>query len=101
MIPIHLLDFANPEMRHDWTKNRNMKVFNLVSDRYPDVAIDIFPEEPFSFEAEYKISILKEVAPQVSAQVVSVPALITLKMVADRPQDRVDIEKLRKLYPDS
>jgi hypothetical protein len=99
MIPVPLLDFANPELRHDWTEHRNMKVFNLVSDRYPDVVIDIFPKEPFSFEAEYKASVLKEVAPKVSAQVVSVPALIILKQDADRPQDRTDIDKLRKLYP--
>jgi hypothetical protein len=41
----------------------------------------------------------KEVAPQVSAQVVGLPALIALKLEADRPQDRADIDKLRKLHP--
>jgi hypothetical protein len=56
MIPVSLIDFANPDLRRDWIENRHMKVFNLVSDSYPDVVIDIFPEEPFSFEAEYKVS---------------------------------------------
>src|ERR1700742_2494656 len=36
MIPAPLLDFADPELRRDWTENRNMKVLNLHSDLYPD-----------------------------------------------------------------
>lgn len=101
LISVPLLDFANPELRHDWMENRNMKVFNLVSDRYPDVTIDIFPKEPFIFEKEFAVAGWKDVAPNVRAHVISVPALITLKMNADREQDRTDIEKLRKLYPGS
>ena len=101
MIPVPLLDFANPELRHDWTENRNMKVFNLVSDRYPDVVIDIFPKEPFAFETEYARCESKEVAPNIWARVVSVSALITLKIEANRERDRDDIDKLRKLYPSS
>ena len=99
MIPVPLLDFADAELRHDWTENRNMKVFNLVSDRYYDVVIDIFPKEPFSFEAEFARSVWKDVAPGIQARVVAVPALITLKVEANRPRDLDDIDKLRKLYP--
>ena len=99
MIPVPLLDFANPELRHDWIENRNMKVFNLVSDRYPDVVIDIFPKEPFPFETEFARSEAKEVAPNVLAHVVSVSALIALKIEANRERDHDDIDKLRKLYP--
>jgi hypothetical protein len=99
MNPVPLLDFANPELRHDWTENRNMKVFNLVSDQYRDVVIDIFPKEPFAFEPEYARSESKEIAPNVRARVVSVPALIAMKVEANRSQDITDIDKLRKLYP--
>jgi hypothetical protein len=99
MIPVPLLDFANPELRHDWIENRNIKVFNLVSDRYTDVVIDIFPKEPFVFETEYAAAEWKDVAPNVKARVVSVPALIALKSEANRPRDLDDIDKLRKLYP--
>jgi len=101
IIPVPLIDFANPELRQDWIEHRNMKVFNLVSDRYPDVTIDIFPKEPFVFEKEFAAAAWKDVAPNVSARVVSVSALISLKKDADREQDRTDIEKLRKLYPGS
>ncbi len=99
IIPVPLFDFANPELRHDWIENRNMKVFNLVSDRYPDVVIDIFPEEPFSFDAEFERGVWKEIAPDIRARVVAVPALISLKTEANRPRDLDDIDKLEKLYP--
>jgi len=99
MIPVALFDFANPELRRDWTENRNMKVFDLVSDRYTDVVIDIFPKEPFAFDVEYARGEPKEVAPNVIAHVVSVPGLIELKMEANRDRNRDDIDKLRKLHP--
>jgi hypothetical protein len=99
IIPVPLLDFANPELRKDWIENRNMKVFNLVSDEYPDVTIDIFPKEPFAFDSEYAAAEWKNIAPDIRARVVSVPTLIALKAAADRNQDRIDIDKLQKLYP--
>jgi hypothetical protein len=101
IIPVPLFDFANPELRQDWTENRNMKVFNLISDRYPDVSIDIFPKEPFGFKKEFAAAAWKDVAPNVRARVVSVSGLIKLKMEANRDCDRDDIDKLRKLYPSS
>jgi hypothetical protein len=99
IIPVPLLDFANPELRKDWTENRNMKVFNLVSDLHPDVTIDVFPKEPFVFDTEFTAGEWKDIAPNIRARVVSVPALIALKEEANRDQDRIDINKLRKLYP--
>jgi hypothetical protein len=96
--PVPILDFADPDLRRDWAENRNMTVFNLVSDRFPDVAIDIFAKEPFQFDAEYARAETKEVAPQIWARVVSIPALIELKKVANRDQDRIDIGKLERLH---
>lgn len=101
LIPVSLIDFASPELRHNWIENRNMKVFNLVSDLHPDVTIDIFPKEPFVFETEYARAELRDVAPHIQAYVVSLPTLIALKTEADRDRDRDDIDKLRKLHPSS
>lgn len=98
IIPVPLRDFANPELRKDWTENRNMKVFNLVSDRHPDVSIDIFPKEPFAFDSEYATAIWNEITPNVRASMVSIPTLIALKTEANRPRDIDDIDKLRKLH---
>jgi len=100
-MPVSIADFADPALRKDWTENRNMKVFNLVSDSYPDVVIDIFPQEPFTFDTEYAAGEWKNIAPNVRVRVVSVSTLIALKTTAGRDQDRIDIDKLRKLYPSS
>jgi len=67
IVPVALSDFARPELRRDWIENRNMKVFNLISDRFPDVVIDIFVQEPFAFDAEYRMATIREVAPHVRA----------------------------------
>jgi len=99
IIPVPILDFADAELRKDWTENRNMKVFNVISDDYPDVTIDIFPKEPFVFATEYERGEWKDIAPNVRARVVSVPTLIALKTEANRHRDLDDIDKLRKLHP--
>lgn len=98
VVPVSLLDFAKPELRTDWVEHRNMKVFGLVSDRIPDVTIDLFASIPFDFETEYASGIWKEVAPHITVRVVSLAALIKLKQEADRHRDRDDIEKLRELH---
>jgi hypothetical protein len=43
IIPVPLLDFADAELRKDWTENRNMKVFNLISDAIPMSSLTFFP----------------------------------------------------------
>jgi hypothetical protein len=101
ILPVALRDFANPSTRLDWIENRNMKVFSLVSDRHPDVTIDIFTKEPFAFDREYSRSDVLELASNVPAFVVSVATLLALKIEANRDKDRDDIEKLRKLHPGS
>jgi hypothetical protein len=100
ILPVSLRDFADPELRKDWIENRHMKVFNLVSDLYPDVTVDIFAREPFSFETEYATATRLEIAPQVIAPVVSMSTLIAMKAAVGRAQDLIDIEKLSKLQND-
>jgi hypothetical protein len=99
VIPVALHDFANPDLRRDWVENRNMKVFNLVSDQYPDVVIDVFAQEPFSFNEEYARGENREITSNIPAFVVALPALIALKTTAGRDRDRDDIEQLRSLQP--
>jgi hypothetical protein len=98
LIPVQMQDFADPDKRKDWIENRNMKVFNLVSDRFPEASIDIFPEEPFVFETEFAAAAWKEISPNLKIPVVSISALIAMKTRAGRPQDQVDIDKLRRLH---
>jgi hypothetical protein len=93
-----LEDFARPDLRKDWVENRHMKVFNLLSDKLPDVPIDIFSREPFVFEEEYARAAWREVAPGLTVPVVSVGTLIAMKNEAGRPNDLTDIAKLQRLH---
>jgi hypothetical protein len=94
-IPVNLLDFADPRLRREWQEEKGMKVFNVFSDQYPDVTIDLFPTEPFSFEAEFRRAVWFDLASDLKVPVVSIEQLIAMKTEANRPQDQIDIEKLK------
>jgi hypothetical protein len=96
-IPVGLLDFANPVLRRQWQEEKGMKVFNVFSAVHPEVTIDLFPDEPFDFEAEYGRAVWYSLASDLKVSVVSIDRLIAMKMEANRPQDQIDVDKLRKI----
>ena len=99
-IPVDLMDFADPEKRREWRNDKGMEVFNLFSSQLPDVAIDLFVNEPFIFDAEYSASHRYELGPSISVPVVSLSRLIEMKKAVGRPQDQIDVEKLAKIMKD-
>jgi hypothetical protein len=52
-VPVAIEEFADPERRAEWIEHKNMQVFSLESDTYPDTTVDIFAREPFDFEVEH------------------------------------------------
>ncbi len=93
--PVGLQDFADPVSRSDWIANKNMQVFNLISEELPDLAIDVFVKEPFDFAVEFEKAGIKEIASGVAARVVDVQSLIEMKNAVGRDQDRIDVAKLQ------
>jgi hypothetical protein len=57
---------------------------------------DVFVTEPFDFDAEYARALVKRLG-SIEVRFVSIPSLIRMKEIAGRPQDKIDIEYLRKL----
>lgn len=55
-----------------------------------------FTRDVFDFEAEHARALVKPLGP-VAVRFVSIPTLIRMKEIAGRPQDKIDIEYLRKL----
>src|SRR6266496_4464575 len=51
-VPAKPDDFANPEIREDWRRNKGMIVLKLWSDAHERTPVDIFVYEPFNFAAE-------------------------------------------------
>jgi hypothetical protein len=96
LVPVTAAQFADPAKRNEWIRDKGMTVLNFWSDRHRDTPVDIFVTEPFSFDEEYARALLKPLG-VVAVRFVSIPSLIRMKELAGRPQDRIDIEYLRKL----
>jgi hypothetical protein len=91
--PISAEEFANPEMREGWRRDKRMLVLKMWSDAHRETPLDIFVYEPFDFDAEYERALFND--EEIPARFASIPTLIAMKQVANRPEDRIDIEKLR------
>lgn len=96
-VPIDVEDFARPDQREQWHKEKGMQVLNLQSDRFPGTSVDIFVYEPFDFSSEYESALIGELLPNLAVRFVSIPTLIDMKQSAARPRDLDDIEHLKRL----
>lgn len=96
-IPVTAEQFADPQTRRQWVEQRRMQVLNFFSDRFRETSVDVFASEPFDFEKEQSAALSGEIAPGLRVRFVSIPTLIAMKEVANRPHDRDDIEHLRLL----
>lgn len=95
VVPVAMEEFADPAKREEWTEHRNMQVFSLASDAYPDTDVDIFASEPFDFGAEHAATEVHELAPGVRLPLVRLSTLIAMKQAADRPTDQDDVKHLK------
>jgi predicted nucleotidyltransferase len=94
--PVCLDDFRSEEKRLSWKNEKNMRVFSLIHPQHHEELIDIFIEEPISFEEVYARRVLIPLG-KFKASVASSEDLITLKQKAGRSQDLQDIEALKDL----
>ena len=90
-------DFADPEKRKSWIREKGLTVFSLWSSDHPATEIDLFVEEQISFKEAYKASVRLKVSEGIEATVIGLNDLITLKKRAGRMKDLDDIEKLSDL----
>jgi len=96
-VPVTGDQFADGAQREQWIRDKGMQVLNFHSERYRGVSVDVFVTEPFNFDAEYAAALEAELAPGLPTRFVSIPALIAMKRLADRPRDRDDIEHLQMI----
>lgn len=94
-IPVKAEEFADPDIRQSWVRDKGMKVFQLFSDQHPETPIDIFVEAPFDFVQEYRNAMVKNLAGTGDVPFVSLATLIEMKSQAGRAQDHADIENLK------
>ncbi len=90
--PVPARDFASPEKRAAWVRDKAMLVFSLR----PEIGVpmvDLFLEHPLPFDELWARSTLTSLR-GVPVRVASVNDLITLKRIAGRPEDLTDVEAL-------
>lgn len=97
-VPVQPEAFADRSQRETWIREKQMLVFQLVSDRHPTVSIDVFVHEPFPFEEESRRALRHELAPDVIVPVVSLDTLLRLKREANRPNDQQDLRMLARQH---
>ena len=98
-IPVTPEQFADPELREQWRREKHMVVLPLWSDLHRRTPVDVFVYEPFDFAKEWKRALRLPVFGNELAAIVGYSALLKLKESAGRRQDLADVEKLRKLDP--
>jgi len=94
-VPVTATQFADPEQRQSWIKNKGMQVLQFWSNDHLETPIDIFVTEPFSFTDEYSNAYIKPLYGSIEVRFVSIKTLINMKQQANREQDRIDIEHLQ------
>jgi hypothetical protein len=96
-IPVTPEQFADPRLREEWRREKNMIVLQLWSDIHRRTPVDVFVYEPFDFKKELGRALQLPISVNEVAAIVSYDTLLKLKKSAGRKQDLADIEKLRKL----
>lgn len=95
LVPVDVSDFADPDIRNNWIKTKNMQVLSLQSQKYQETTIDIFVSEPFDFEEEYSNATEVELAPDIKFGIVGISTIIKMKENTGRAKDLDDIEHLK------
>jgi len=100
IVPISASQFADHALRQSWIDDKGMKVLNFFSDLHRETTLDLFVYAPFEFDAEFSAALRGELLPGVEARFVSIPTLIRMKEIANRPVDVDDIQHLRWIMDD-
>jgi hypothetical protein len=95
-LPVSKEQFADPETRERWIKEKGMVVFPLWNPDAPTLIIDIFVKSPFDFDAEYKKAVWMHLDDDLEIPFVARDSLIRMKQEAGRPKDMDDIEHLKR-----
>ena len=94
--PVPAAQFADPEIRRRWVREKGLTVFSFWSDKRPRLEVVLFASEPFPFDDAFARAVHVQLGGQL-VPVVSLEDLIALKRAAGRPQDAADIERLMML----
>lgn len=91
--PVAITDLAESTKRESWIKEEGMTVFSLWDPSDPMREVDVFVDHPIPFDELWRDSEVVKLGED-CVRIASIPHLIRLKKLANRPEDHVDIEAL-------
>ena len=94
--PVELKEFADSAKRETWKKEKNMQVFSVRNPNDEFEYIDVMIQDHIDFEEAYKNRQIYA-DDKISVSVISIDDLISLKELAGRGRDLLDMKILRKL----
>ena len=95
-IPVKIEDFINPENRKIWSKEKNIKVFSLYNPLKEIERVVVLVENYINFSDAYERR--KDIdAKGIILPILSIDDLISVKKIANRKRDIIDIEALEKI----
>lgn len=95
-VPVKAESFIDPENRKSWIEEKNMRVFSFYHPKKGIMLIDIFVNEPVPYD-KIRQDAVKMKMGNLLIPTISVEDLIKLKEISGRPQDKADIEALKRL----
>jgi hypothetical protein len=95
-IPVTAEQFADPAIRAKWIAEKEMKVLKLYSDAHRETSIDVFVSDPLGFEEAYGRVHYQPLTENLRVPICSYQDLVRLKLLASRPKDLDDLDRLRK-----
>ena len=95
-VSVEIEELADKNKREHWKQERNMKVFSFHNPENDLEVVDIMIQDYINFDEAYKKA-EKVSDGSLTVSLISIDDLIKLKEIANRPNDRADIEVLKKL----
>lgn len=95
-VPVPAAQLADAAKRKEWIEQKGMTVFSFYHLSDSMLTVDIFAHHPIPFPALLARAERMAIA-GVPVYICSIDDLIALKQQAGRPQDLIDIEKLRRI----
>lgn len=98
-IPVTLIRLVDENLRKQLIETKNLIAYSFFSRTYNLATLDVLVEVPFDFEVLWQAREVRQ-AGNVAVNLVSVEHLVGLKLHSNRLQDKLDIESLKKIFPD-
>jgi hypothetical protein len=95
-VPVDPTDLLKPDIVDRWRHEKGMKAFTFINPKEPTDDIDILIDEIIPFDEIARDAVVFDIS-GIPVNVISIPHLKRMKMIAGRPQDLADLESLSEL----